>query len=121
MSDTEDNVKTLRKGKKGKAIKFNPVIMPPQFMVSSQPEPTRPPVGSELEFADSIKDMAYEALVIPMSATKRPAFKDDLKKNKTIDHYLDQQLNTTLLRSCNSHIKFGVVYSYLFYKNFMQL
>jgi len=120
MSDTEDKIKILRKTKKTKNIKFSPVIFSTNNN-TDQPEIIKPPVGSELEFADSIKDMAYEALIIPMSATKRPAFKTDLKKNKTIDNYLDQQLNTTLIKSCNSHMKFGVVYCYLFYKNFMTL
>lgn len=77
--------------------------------------------ASEKDFTDSIKDICYEALTLPMIQTKKTQFKGELKQNKTIENYLDYQLNIQLLKNCNQHVKFGVVYSYLYWKNFMSL
>lgn len=112
MSDSENTEEILHRMGKQKTNA-------PRGKISAPQEVEHP--GSEKDFADNVKDVAYEILSAPMVQTKKNAFKEDLKQNKTIDHYLDHQLQTQLIKSCNHHIKFGVVYSYLFYKNFMSL
>ena len=127
MAESENSEIKIKQPKgKNPNLDFNYIEVPakqPPPQPPSQP-PSQPPkatLGSEADFVDSIKDIAYEVLTAPMATTKKPQFKQDLKENKMIDKYLNDQLNVNLLKSCNDHVKFGVVYSYLYYKNFMSL
>jgi len=86
-----------------------------------QRQPERTNGVEESDFVESIKDVSYEVMTLPMIHGKKQKFKSDLKANKTINKYLDDQLNIQLLRSVNKHVRFGVVYSYLYWKNFMEL
>ncbi len=48
---------------------------------------------------------------------KRVKFSKDLKENKTINDYVNNQALFKIFKSNNEHVRAGVVYSYLYIKN----
>ncbi len=52
-----------------------------------------------------------------LNEEKRQRFSTDLKKDETINEYVDDQFYTKWLKSNNPHVRAGIVYSYLYIKN----
>ena len=52
-----------------------------------------------------------------LNEDKRKRFEEDLKKDETINNYVDDQFYTKWLKTNNPHVKAGIVYSYLYIKN----
>ena len=48
---------------------------------------------------------------------KRMKFAKDLKDNKTMNDYVNNQALFKLFKSNNEHVRAGIVYSYLYIKN----
>ena len=59
-------------------------------------------------------DLSSYTMVIP---EKRVKFSKDLKENKTINDYVNNQALFKIFKSNNEHVRAGVVYSYLYIKN----
>ena len=74
------------------------------------------------DFRTAINDVALEVLSYGMlDPTKRKPFAMELKKNKICKDYVDNQLYLKFLQTNNPHIKFGIVYSYLYIKQINSL
>ncbi len=74
------------------------------------------------DFRTAINDVALEVLSYGMlDPTKRKPFAMELKKNKICQEYVDSQLNLNFLQTNNPHIKFSIVYSYLYIKQIHSL
>ena len=74
------------------------------------------------DFRVAIRDVASEVLSYSMiEPTKRKEFSDEIKKNKTCQEYIDEQLYLKYLQTQNQHIKFGIVFSYLYIKTLNHL
>jgi len=116
----QQEIKKNQKNQK-RTLNFDHIEIPPARPPSPPAISTRPIPGTEAEFGESIKDIAYEVMSFPMISAKRTPFKEDLRQNKVIGSYINTQINSNLLHATNQHVKFGVVYSYLYYKNFMSL
>ncbi len=52
---------------------------------------------------------------------KRKRFSNDLLKDETINEFVDDQFYTKFLKSNNPYIRAGIVYSYLYLKNYNTL
>ena len=52
---------------------------------------------------------------------KRKRFEEDLKKDETINNYIDDQLYTKFLKTNNPHFKCAIIYSYLYMKHINSL
>ena len=52
---------------------------------------------------------------------KRKRFSKDLKENKSMNEYINNQALFKIFKSNNEHIRAGVVYSYLYLKNYNTL
>lgn len=83
--------------------------------------PITRPTNEKTDFIDNVRECALDVLSLPMVSTKRKSFKTKLERNKTINDYIDSQLYTAYLKEANSHIKFGITYSYIFYQCFLEL
>ncbi len=74
------------------------------------------------DFRTAINDVALEVLSYGMlDPTKRKPFAMELKKNKICQEYVDSQLYIKFLQTNNPHIKFSIVYRYLYIKQINSL
>ncbi len=61
-----------------------------------------------------VLDVSSYTMVNP---EKRMKFAKDLKDNKTMNDYVNNQALFKLFKSNNEHVRAGIVYSYLYIKN----
>ncbi len=90
---------------------------------TQEPEENKDIVSETVnDFRTAINDVALEVLSYGMlDPTKRKPFAMELKKNKICQEYVDSQLYLKFLQTNNPHIKFSIVYSYLYIKQINSL
>ena len=67
---------------------------------------------------EGIIDLSSYTMVNP---DKRKSFSESLRKDETINDYVDEQFYIKWLKTNNPHFKAGVVYSYLYIKELNKL
>ena len=74
------------------------------------------------DFRVAIRDVASEVLAFSMiEPTKRKEFSDVIKKNKTCQDYIDNELYLKYLKTQNKHVKFSITFAYLYIKTMNHL
>ena len=78
--------------------------------------------NTDVDYSKTIREGVLELSSYTMlDNEKRKKFAIDLKKDETLNEYIDEQCYTKWLKTNNPHFKAGIIYSYLYLKNYQTL